>query len=100
MITPALISGSVIGRMKFLSWCIFVVAWTTVVYDSVAHMVWSAWDVEGTLHFGWLRQFGALDYAGTVAFDRTRSWMPANTFRQAARWCTRPRASPRSPPPS
>lgn len=64
MITPALISGSVIGRMKFTVWSLFVVIWTTVVYDSVAHMSWSAWDEDGTIKMGWLRTLGLLDYAG------------------------------------
>lgn len=56
IITPALISGAVAGRMKFSSYCIFIVLWATLVYDPLAHWVWG----EG----GWLLEMGALDFAG------------------------------------
>jgi Amt family ammonium transporter len=56
IITPALISGAVAGRMKFSSYCIFIVLWATLVYDPLAHWVWG----DG----GWLLEMGALDFAG------------------------------------
>jgi Amt family ammonium transporter len=56
IITPALISGAVAGRMKFSSYCIFILLWATLVYDPLAHWVWG----EG----GWLLEMGALDFAG------------------------------------
>lgn len=40
-ITPALISGAIVGRMKFSSYVIFIAVWTTVIYDPLAHWVWS-----------------------------------------------------------
>lgn len=47
------------------SWIIFVLAWTTIVYNLVAHMVWSAWkDDNGELKVGYLRGLGAIDFAG------------------------------------
>ena len=55
-ITVALISGAVIERMRFKAWLVFALAWTTLVYDPLAHWVWG----EG----GWLRSSGALDFAG------------------------------------
>jgi Amt family ammonium transporter len=55
-ITVALVSGAVVERMKFRSYLLFVLLWTTVVYDPLAHWVWG----EG----GWLRALGALDFAG------------------------------------
>ena len=64
MITPALISGSVIGRIHMHTWMLFVVVWSTVVYDSVAHWTWAAYDDSGTIKFGWLRDLGVLDFAG------------------------------------
>ncbi len=65
MITPALISGSIIGRMRVRTWILFVFFWSTIVYNSIAHWVWSAWeDEQGGVHFGWLRSRGALDFAG------------------------------------
>ena len=49
MITPALISGSVIGRIRLRCWVIFTLVWTTVVYDAIAHWSWSAWEEDGNL---------------------------------------------------
>lgn len=56
IITPALITGTFAERMKFKSFLIFSVIWATVVYDPVAHWVWAPG--------GWLRELGALDFAG------------------------------------
>ncbi|WP_234122606.1 ammonium transporter [Clostridium hydrogenum] len=56
IITPALISGSFAERIKFPAFIAFVLLWTTLVYDPVAHWVW------GTN--GWLKNLGALDFAG------------------------------------
>ncbi|HEY9788778.1 MAG TPA: ammonium transporter [Candidatus Obscuribacterales bacterium] len=56
IITPALIFGAIIDRVRFLSWIAFVLLWTTFIYDPVAHWVWG----EG----GWLRALGSLDFAG------------------------------------
>ncbi|HSA51093.1 MAG TPA: ammonia channel protein, partial [Yinghuangia sp.] len=41
IITPALISGAVADRVKFVSWTIFVALWVTIVYFPVAHWVWA-----------------------------------------------------------
>ena len=54
-LTAALISGSIVGRMKASSWMIFIIAWITLVYIPIAHWVWGG---------GWLMQMGALDFAG------------------------------------
>ncbi len=54
-LTTALISGSIVERMKASSWMIFIVAWVTLVYIPIAHWVWGG---------GWLMQMGALDFAG------------------------------------
>jgi Amt family ammonium transporter len=56
IITPALISGAVAERMKFSTYCVFILLWGILVYDPLAHWVWG----EG----GWLLQLGALDFAG------------------------------------
>jgi Amt family ammonium transporter len=65
-ITPALISGSVVGRMKFSSYCVFVLLWTTLVYDPLAHWVWAfSIDAEyAVVADGWLGRLGAIDFAG------------------------------------
>ncbi|GAB6074264.1 ammonium transporter [Nautilia lithotrophica] len=54
-ITVAIASGSIIERVKFSTWLIFVVLWVTFVYAPVAHMVWGG---------GFLMGDGALDFAG------------------------------------
>lgn len=56
MITVALISGAVAERVKFSAYCLFVLLWTTLVYDPLAHWVW--------MTEGWLFKKGALDFAG------------------------------------
>jgi ammonium transporter, Amt family len=63
VITPALISGAIAERMKFSSYLIFTLLWTTVVYDPVAHWVWGAG--------GWLKELGTLDFAGGIVVHLT-----------------------------
>lgn len=56
IITPALIIGSFVGRMRFRTLVVFILLWSTLVYDPIAHWVWGMG--------GWLRTLGALDFAG------------------------------------
>jgi Amt family ammonium transporter len=56
IITPALITGAFVERVRFKTFLIFSLAWATLVYDPVAHWVWGVGGV--------LRQLGALDFAG------------------------------------
>jgi Amt family ammonium transporter len=56
VITVALISGAVVERMSFRAYLLFVLLWTTLVYDPLAHWVWGSG--------GWLLELGALDFAG------------------------------------
>lgn len=56
IITPALITGSVVGRMKFKALFIFVAIWSVIVYYPLAHMVWG----QG----GILAELGSVDFAG------------------------------------
>ena len=55
IITPALIVGAFVERIKFSSMLIFSVLWTLVVYFPVANWVWGG---------GWLGQMGLIDFAG------------------------------------
>jgi Amt family ammonium transporter len=65
VITPALITGAFVERVRFKTFLLFTLLWATLVYDPVAHWVWSATDLgNGQLVFGWLRNLGALDFAG------------------------------------
>jgi len=56
VITPALISGAIVERVRFKAYLLFVALWSLVVYTPVAHWVWAPG--------GWLRNLGALDFAG------------------------------------
>lgn len=56
VITPALITGAFAERKKFKAFVLFSILWATLVYDPVAHWIWSTG--------GWLHQLGALDFAG------------------------------------
>ncbi len=56
IITPALITGAIAERMKFKTFIIFTLLWSTLVYDPIAHWVWGIG--------GWVRNLGALDFAG------------------------------------
>ncbi len=67
-ITPALIVGSFAERVKFSSLMVFVVAWMTVVYFPIAHMVWyfagPDFLPDAKTDAGFLFNMGALDFAG------------------------------------
>jgi ammonium transporter, Amt family len=56
VITPALITGTFAERFKFSTYLVFLVVWSTLVYDPLAHWVWGIG--------GWIREMGALDFAG------------------------------------
>ncbi|MBI4300281.1 MAG: ammonium transporter [Chloroflexi bacterium] len=56
IITPALITGAFAERIKFKAFLVFILAWSTFVYDPIAHWVWGSG--------GWLFKLGALDFAG------------------------------------
>lgn len=56
MITPALITGAVVGRMRFKALFAFIALWSFLVYYPMAHMVWG----EG----GFLAAIGSVDFAG------------------------------------
>ncbi len=56
VITPALISGAIVERVRMKAYVLFVALWSLVVYAPVAHWVWAPG--------GWLRNLGVLDFAG------------------------------------
>ena len=56
VITPALIIGAFAERIKFKGFVLFTVLWAILIYNPVAHWVWSG--------DGWLFAMGALDFAG------------------------------------
>lgn len=56
IITPALITGAVAGRMKFKALFLFIILWSVIVYYPMAHMVWGIG--------GFLAKIGSIDFAG------------------------------------
>jgi ammonium transporter, Amt family len=56
VITPALISGAIVERVRTKAFVLFVSLWSVFVYAPVCHWVWAPG--------GWLRTLGALDFAG------------------------------------
>ncbi len=63
IIAPALIVGAFVERIRFSTFLVFSLIWATIVYDPVAHWVWSTG--------GWLRAMGALDFAGGLVVHIT-----------------------------
>jgi Amt family ammonium transporter len=57
-ITPALIIGAIAERIKFVSFLVFLVIWSLLVYAPIGHWVWNPQ--------GWAFQLGAIDFAGGV----------------------------------
>ncbi|SCP99617.1 ammonium transporter [Anaerobium acetethylicum] len=57
IITPALITGAVAGRMKFKALFAFIALWSLVVYYPLAHMVWGEGGLLGAV-------LGSVDFAG------------------------------------
>ncbi len=55
VITTALVSGGIVGRMSFRAYLAFITLWIVCVYAPIAHWVWGG---------GWLGSLGALDFAG------------------------------------
>ena len=85
IITPALISGAIVERLKFRGYVAFIALWATIVYIPLAHWVWGTG--------GWLLKLGALDFAGgTVvhisagfsAFVAAKLLGPRQGFQKAA----------------
>jgi Amt family ammonium transporter len=56
IITPALMTGAFAERMKFSTFLVFSLLWSTLIYDPLAHWVWGTG--------GFLKTMGALDFAG------------------------------------
>jgi ammonium transporter, Amt family len=62
-ITPALISGAIAERIKFGPYILFILLWSTLVYDPVCHWVWHP--------NGFLARAGTIDFAGGLVVHLT-----------------------------
>ena len=76
-ITPLLFLGSVVGRIKFLAWCLLVPLWSTFVYAIDAYLLWGG---------GYFAQEGALDFSGGFVIH-----MSAGVSGFVAAWVLGPR---------
>jgi ammonium transporter, Amt family len=76
-ITPLLFLGSVLGRIKFLAWCLLVPLWSTFVYSIDAYLLWGG---------GYFAQEGALDFSGGFVIH-----MSAGVSGFVAAWVLGPR---------
>ena len=56
IIASAIISGSLVERMRFSAYCIMLAIWSLVIYAPLCHWVWGPG--------GWIEHMGALDFAG------------------------------------
>lgn len=59
-VTIALVTSGSAERIKFSSFLVFTLLWTTLVYDPLAHWVWGG---------GWLQQLGLIDFAGGISVE-------------------------------
>ena len=66
VITPALITGAFVERVRFKAFLIFTLLWATLVYDPVAHWVWGVGGI--------LRNMGTLDFAGGTVVHITAGY--------------------------
>ena len=78
-ITPILFLGSVLGRMNFKAWMLFVLVWSSVVYTVNAFLIWGG---------GWWAQQGAVDYSGGYVIH-----LAAGVSGFVAAWVVGPRLS-------
>ena len=62
IITPALVIGAFVERIKFSAVCLFTIFWVTLVYLPACHMVWGS---------GYLSSIGVIDFAGGLVVHVT-----------------------------
>lgn len=62
IITPALIIGAFVERMKFSAMLLFTALWLLIVYAPVTHWVWGG---------GWMQKMGVIDLAGGIVVHAT-----------------------------
>ncbi|MDE2580342.1 MAG: ammonium transporter [Rhodospirillales bacterium] len=61
IITPAVVTGAFVDRMKFSALMVFMTLWSLLVYAPIAHWVWAP--------TGWLNRMGVADFAGGTVVE-------------------------------
>ncbi len=79
IITPALIVASIVDRIKFSAFIIFIIIWATFVYDFAAHWTWQIAEENYGANpdycgAGWTGCLGSLDFAGGTVIHITSGW--------------------------
>ena len=62
IITPALMTGAFVGRIRFGAYLVFIALWTILIYLPVAHWIWGG---------GFLSKLGVVDFAGGIVIHAT-----------------------------
>lgn len=65
VVTAAVVSGSFAERMRFPAFIVFILLWSTLVYDPIAHWVWGGIGENA----GWLKKLGVQDFAGGLVVE-------------------------------
>ncbi|MDR1820206.1 MAG: ammonia channel protein, partial [Methanobrevibacter sp.] len=68
-ITAVLVSGAVVGRMKFSTWIVFVIVWLTFVYVPIAHWAWGGGWMQNLGQYIGMPGSGLLDFAGGTVVE-------------------------------
>jgi len=71
IITPALMVGAFVERMKFSAMIMFTVLWAILVYAPVCHWVWASWAEDGVEKSGLMYAWGTKDLAGGIVVHIT-----------------------------
>ncbi|OSP53651.1 ammonium transporter [Pseudoruegeria sp. SK021] len=88
IITPALMTGAFVGRIKFGGYLFFVALWTIIIYLPAAHWIWGG---------GFLAQMGAVDFAGGIVIHTSAGFSALATARYLGKRRTEPGQSGSEP---
>ena len=72
IITPALMTGSFVGRIRLSGYLAFIILWTILIYFPVAHWIWGG---------GFLAKLGAVDFAGGIVIHTAAGFSALATAR-------------------
>lgn len=88
IITPALMTGAFVGRLRFGAYLLFIILWTIIIYLPVAHWIWGG---------GFLAKLGVVDFAGGIVIHTAAGFSALATARFLGARKTRPGESESDP---